>query len=147
MKIIEYYCSFSLSTVLSKQDCEVKDLSLLSSKSRANQGSEPLVKLWLKLRSECSPCLHSCLLTRSTSLLSDLQCMSSREKGELDVPSNTCSNTSGNYFISSWLRRTSPPSQVEEQPGERSQAGAEVADVQSRVSLCSLMVAMATPGH
>lgn len=65
---IEYYCSFSLSTVLSKQDCGLKDASLLSLKSQENQGSEPHDKLWFRLGSEPSPCLHSCLLT--TSLLS-----------------------------------------------------------------------------
>lgn len=62
---IEYYCSFSLSTVFSKQDCGVKDASLLSSKSQENQGSEPHGNLWSKLGTESSPCLHSCLLTTS----------------------------------------------------------------------------------
>lgn len=142
---IEYYCSFSLSTVFPKQDCGVRDASLLSLKSQENQGSEPHDKLWFELGSEPSPCSHSCLLT--TSLLSRHPVY--EQQRERWSECNLCNNMERSYFINLWLSTGEPSHHC----WWRNRQGGE-AKLEQRWLMCramshsaSLMVAMATPGH
>lgn len=123
---IEYYCSFSLSTVFSKQGCGVTDAPLLSSKNQENQGSEPLGNLGSS--QEVNPVLGCTLVFWPLPCSPDLQCVSSREKWML--PAGIMLLTLAQF------RRSFPPSLVEEQPGKGGRAGAKVADVQSCGSLC-----------